>query len=61
MSAPRKAPPETRLLILDALSDPKRRFLDGDGSTRRWLDHWDLTEAGFFSALCEDLRIHEFS
>jgi hypothetical protein len=59
MSAPRKAPPETRLLILDALMDPKRRFLDNIGPTRRWLDHWNLSEAGFFHELCEDLRIHE--
>ncbi len=59
MSAPRKALPETRLLILDALSDPKRRFLDQGTSSRNWLDRWDLTEEGLFSALCEDLRIHE--
>jgi hypothetical protein len=59
MSAPRKATSETRLLILDALSDPKRRFLEGNGPTRRWLDHWDLTEAGFFQELCQDLRFHE--
>ena len=59
MSAPRKASPETRLLILDALCDPARRFLDRDGSSRNWLDHWDLTEEGFFAKLCADLRIHE--
>lgn len=59
MSAPRKATPETRLAILDALSDPARRFLDGNGPSRRWLDRWDLTEAGFFQTLCDDLQIHE--
>jgi len=59
MSAPRKAPPETRLIILDALMDPERRFLDQGSSSRNWLDHWDITEAGFFAELCDDLRIHE--
>jgi hypothetical protein len=59
MSAPKKAPPETRILILDALMDPKRRFLDNIGPSRRWIDQWDLTEEGFFHDLCEDLRIHE--
>jgi hypothetical protein len=59
MSAPRKAPSETRLIILDALMDPGRRFLDQNSSSRNWLDHWDLTEAGFFAELCDDLRSHE--
>lgn len=59
MGAPRKAPSETRLIILDALMDPGRRYLDQNSPSRNWLDHWDLTEAGFFAELCDDLRSHE--
>jgi hypothetical protein len=59
MSAPKIAPSETRLIILDALMDPGRRFLDQISSSRNWLDRWDLTEAGFFAELCDDLRSHE--
>ena len=59
MSAPKIAPSETRLIILDALMDPGRRFLDLNSSSRNWLDRWDLTEEGFFAELCDDLRSHE--
>ena len=59
MSALRQAPTEIRLLILDALQDPTRRFFDRKTSSRNDLDLWDIPEKGFFAALCEDLRIHE--
>ena len=59
MSVPRQASTEIRLLILDALQDPVRRFLDRKTSSRNYLDLWDIPEKGFFAALSEDLRIHE--
>lgn len=59
MSAPRKASAEIRLLILDALRDTRRRFLDHKTPSRRFLDHWDITEEGFFSRLAEDLTDYE--
>ena len=59
MSAPRKATTEIRRLILDALKNPRRRFLDQNSSSRNWLDHWDITEEGFFAVLCKDLQTHE--
>jgi hypothetical protein len=59
MSAPRKAPTEIRLLILDAIQDPERRFFDRNTPSRRYLDLWKITEKGFFAALSDDLQIHE--
>ena len=59
MSAPRKAPAKTRLLILDALKDKHRRFLDKNSPSRRFLDQWDITEEGFFSTLADDLTDYE--
>lgn len=59
MSAPKQASAEIRSLILGALMDPARRFLDQNSSSRNWLDRWDLTEEGFFHELCEDLRSYE--
>jgi hypothetical protein len=59
MSAPRQAPTEIRLLILDALQDPARRFLDRNTHSRSYLDLWEITEKGFFADLSDDLRIHE--
>jgi hypothetical protein len=59
MTAPRKAPTEIRLIILDALQDPARRFLDHNTPSRRYLDLWQITEKGFFAALSEDLRTFE--
>ena len=59
MSAPRKASAEIRLLILDAIKDPHRRFLDPNTPSRRFLDHWDITEEGFFSRLADDLADYE--
>lgn len=59
MSAPRKAPTEIRLLILDALQDPARRLLDPNTPSGRRLDLWGITAKGFFDALAEDLRIYE--
>jgi len=59
MSAPRKASAEIRLLILDALKDPYRRFLDQNTPSRRYLNHWDITEEGFFSTLTDDIENYE--
>lgn len=59
MSAPRKAPTEIRLLILDALQDPNRRFLDRNTPSRGYLDLWDISEKGFFSDLSNDLANFE--
>jgi hypothetical protein len=59
MSAPRKASAEIRLLILDAIKDTHRRFLDQNTPSRRFLDHWDITEEGFFSRLADDLADYE--
>ena len=59
MSAPRKASAEIRLLILDAIKDTHRRFLDPNTPSRRFLDHWDITEEGFFSRLADDLADYE--
>lgn len=59
MSAPRKASKEIRLLILDAIQDPKRRFFDPNTPSRRYLDQWDIKEKGFFHRLSEDLKTHE--
>ena len=56
---PRKAPPKIREQIVDALSDPERRFLDSNSSSRSFLDHWDLSEDGFFSDLREGLEDDE--
>ena len=59
MSASRKASAEIRLLILDAIKDTHRRFLDPNTPSRRFLDHWDITEEGFFSRLADDLADYE--
>jgi hypothetical protein len=59
MSVPRKASAEIRLLILDAIKDTHRRFLDPNTPSRRFLDHWDITEEGFFSRLADDLADYE--
>ena len=59
MTAPRKAPTEIRLLILDALQDPARRFFDQNTPSRRHLDLWEITEKGFFAALSVDLQNYE--
>ncbi len=59
LTAQRKAPTETRLLILDALQDPARRFFDQNTPSRRHLDLWEITEKGFFAALSVDLQNYE--
>lgn len=59
MSAPRKAPTEIRLLILDALQDPARRLLDPNTPSGRYLDLWNITAKGLFDALAADLQIYE--
>jgi hypothetical protein len=53
---PRKAPASIREAIADALRDPKRRFLDGNSSSRNHLSRWDLPADGFFADLADGLE-----
>ena len=55
-SPPRKAPAVIRKQIADALRDPARRFLDGNSSSRNFLDLWDLPADGFFADLADGLE-----
>lgn len=56
---PRKASEESRAMIREALSDPARRFLDAKGSSRNWLNHWNLTAEGLFHDLIDGLAHSE--
>ncbi|MGJ8633188.1 MAG: hypothetical protein ACSHX7_04650 [Luteolibacter sp.] len=52
----RLASEEVRLLILECLRDEKRRFLDMNGPSRRWLDHWNIRQKTLFNELTKDLE-----
>ncbi|MDQ8202163.1 hypothetical protein [Pelagicoccus sp. SDUM812003] len=54
---PRKASEGIRLQIIDALKDPRRRFLDLNSSSRRFLDLWGITADGFFADLASGLSV----
>jgi hypothetical protein len=55
-SIPRKAPEAIRKSIVEALQDPKRRFLDLNTPSRHYLTLWGLREAGLYQDLAEGLR-----
>lgn len=52
---PRKASEGIRLQIIDALKDPRRRFIDGKTPSRSLLDVWGITTDGFFADLASGL------
>ena len=52
---PRKAPAKMRAMIREALADPNRRFLDTNGPSRSWLNHWNLKAEGLYQDLIDGL------
>lgn len=54
---PRNAPANVAQAIVEALRDPRRRFLDGNSSSSSHLARWDLTAAGFFQDLADGLEL----
>lgn len=55
-SLPAKASDEIRQLIIEALGDSRRRFIDNNGSSRGYLNIWGLNANGLYQELLEGLE-----